>query len=94
LKNIRTKDGEPVVADQSARETDQDWREGRQPRALCDLPTRRGRGVAADVPGDLVTDRPVAGAAGTSVTGRERQMLETTTAEVCPDGGQATSSSV
>jgi hypothetical protein len=51
----------------------------------------RGRGAAADVPGDPVADRPAAGAAGTSVTGRWGQMRQM--AEVRLDEGKATSSS-
>ena len=43
-----------MVADEPAREADQDRREGRQPRALRDIPAGRGRGVATDVRGNLV----------------------------------------
>jgi hypothetical protein len=57
-----------VVADQLAREADQDRRQGRQPRPVCDLPDGRGRGAAADVPGNPVADRPAAGTAGAGMT--------------------------
>jgi hypothetical protein len=39
----------PVVADQLAREADQDRREGRQPRTLRHVPDGRGGGTATDV---------------------------------------------
>jgi hypothetical protein len=48
---------------------------------------RRGRGAAADVPGNPVADRPAAGAAGTGITGRSGQIRRTTTAEVCLNEG-------
>src|SRR5713226_6417335 len=59
-----------VVADQPARETDQDRREGRQPRALRDLPNGRGRGVAADARRHPVADRAAAGTTRARVTSR------------------------
>ena len=49
------------------------------------LPDGRGRGAAADVPGNPVADRPAASAAGTGMTGRSGQIRQTTTAEVCLD---------
>jgi Transposase DDE domain group 1 len=49
-----------VVADQPAREADQDRRQGPQPRPLRHLPIDRGLSVAADVCGNLVADWPVA----------------------------------
>jgi hypothetical protein len=52
-----------VVADQPAREADQDRRQGRQPRSLRHLPNGGGRSVASDVPGNPVADRPAAGTA-------------------------------
>src|SRR5262249_39751295 len=42
-------DGAAMVADQPAREADQDRREGRRPRPLRDLPDGRGRRVTAHV---------------------------------------------
>ena len=42
-------DGGAVVADQPAREADQDRRQGRQPRPLRHVPDGRGCGVATDV---------------------------------------------
>ena len=59
-----------MVADQPAREADQDRREGRQPRPLRYLPDGRGRGAATDVPGHPVADRPAASsaAAGSSAS--------------------------
>jgi hypothetical protein len=65
-----------VVADQSARETDQDRRQGRQPWALCDLPDGLGRRIATDVRRHCVADRPVAGTARIRMTraGRLQQV--------------------
>src|SRR6202049_3996757 len=82
-------DGGAVVADQLAREADQDRRQGRQPRPVCDLPDGRGRGAAADVPGNPVADRPAAGTAGRRHDERWRQMQQTTAAEVRLDAGRA-----
>src|SRR5580692_6165239 len=59
--------GGGVVADQPAREVNQDRREGRQPWPLRHLPDGRGRGATTDVPGNPVADRPVAGAARASM---------------------------
>jgi hypothetical protein len=71
-----THDGRAVVADQSARETDQDRRQGRQPWALCDLPDGLGRRIATDVRRHCVADRPVAGTARIRMTraGRLQQV--------------------
>src|SRR5712671_2543027 len=44
--------GGAVVADQPAREADQDRREGRPPRPLRHIPNGRGRGAATDVSGN------------------------------------------
>src|SRR5271165_4009809 len=66
-------DGGAVVADQPAREADQDRCQGREPRPLHHLPDGRGGSAAADVPGDSVAHRPPA-AAGSRMTGRSGQM--------------------
>jgi hypothetical protein len=58
-----------VLADQPAREANQDRREGRQPWPLRHLPDGRGRGATTDVPGTPVADRPVAGTARASMRG-------------------------
>jgi hypothetical protein len=58
-----------VVADQPAREADQDRRQGREPRSLRYVPDGRGRGAAADAPRHPTADRPTAGAACASVRG-------------------------
>src|ERR1700716_4164305 len=71
-----------VVADQPARQADQDRREGRQPRALCYVPNGRGRGAETDVPGNPLAHRAAAVTASTSMTGRLGQMRQTTTAEM------------
>jgi hypothetical protein len=84
-------DGGAVVADQLAREADQDRRQGREPRPLHDLSDGRGRGAATDVPGDPGVDRPTAGAARTSVTGRSGQMRQPTTAKLRLDEHKAAS---
>src|SRR5271170_96094 len=83
-----TRSDQGLVADQLEGKADQDWREGRQPWALTDLPTSRGRGVAADVRGYPVADRPVADTTRPGMTGRRSQMRQTTTAEVRLDGGK------
>jgi hypothetical protein len=62
-----------------------------QPRPLRHVPDSRGRGAPADVPRNPVAHRPVAGAAGASMTGRSGQTRQTTTAEVRLDQGKATS---
>src|SRR5438132_7865869 len=59
-----------VVADQLAGEADQDRRQGGQPRALRYVSDGRGRGVATDVPGNSVADRPAPNIARPSMTGR------------------------
>jgi hypothetical protein len=58
-----------MVTDEPAGGADQDWREGRQPWPLRDVPINRGRGVAADFQGNLDAHRPVTGAPRTSVRG-------------------------
>ena len=68
--NLR-RGGRAVVADQPAREADQDRRQGRQPRPLRRLPIGRGLGVASDVCGNLVADWAVARPARASVSGGE-----------------------
>ena len=59
---------ESVVADQPAREADQNRREGRQSRPIRHVPARRGRGAAPDVRRNPVADRPAAGTARASMT--------------------------
>ncbi len=59
-----------VVADQLAGEADQDWRQGGQPRALRYVSDGRGRGVATDVAGNSVADRPAPNTARPTMTGR------------------------
>jgi hypothetical protein len=63
------KDSAVVVADQPAREADQDRREGGEPWQVRDLPDRRGRGIATDVRGHPVADRPATGTARASMSG-------------------------
>jgi hypothetical protein len=62
-------DGGAMVADKPTREAYHDRRQGRQPRALRDLPTGRGRGVATDVHSHPVSDRPAAGGARAGMRG-------------------------
>jgi hypothetical protein len=52
------KDREAVVADQLAREADQDRREGCLPRSLHHFPAGRNRGVTTDVRQYPVADHP------------------------------------
>ena len=75
-------DGATVVADQPAREADQDRRQGRQPRALRHVPDGRGRSLAADVRRHPVADRPAASDARLGMRDRRHQMRQATTAEV------------
>ncbi len=56
--------------------------QGRQPWPLRDVPNGRRRGVAADVRGNPVSDRPAAGPTRASESGRWGQMRQTTTGEV------------
>ena len=79
------KGGGAVVADQPSRETDQDRRQGCSPRALRQVPAGRGRGVAADVRGHPVTDRPAARTTRARMRSQRHQMRQATTAEVCLD---------
>lgn len=65
---------ETVVGNQPTGEADQDRRQGGQPRPLRYVSDGRGRGAPADVPGNFVAYRPVAGAARASVTGRLGQI--------------------
>ena len=58
-----------VIADQPAREADQNRREGRQPRTLRHVPDGRGRGTATDVCRHSVVDRSAPRAARTGMTG-------------------------
>jgi hypothetical protein len=72
-----------------ARKADQHRRQGRQPWPIRHLPNGQGRGVAEDIRGNPVADRPAAGTAQASMTGRSGQMQQTTTAEVRLDEGKA-----
>jgi hypothetical protein len=56
-----------LLADQPAREANQDRRKGRHPWPLRHLPDGRGRGATTDVSGNPVADRPVAGTARASM---------------------------
>jgi hypothetical protein len=76
-----------VVADQPQGEADQDRREGRQPRPLCDLPDGRGRGTATDVRRDPVADRPPARAVSTGM--RASGQMQQTTPEVRPNASRS-----
>jgi hypothetical protein len=55
--------------------TDQDWREGRQPRTLRRLPDGRGGHSAANVPGDFAADRRTAAAASACVDVRRSMVM-------------------
>src|SRR5215472_15501248 len=77
--------GGAVVADQPAREADQDRCQGRQPRPLRDLPDGRNRGATADVRRHPVADRPAAGTTCASMREQKDQMRHATTAKVCLD---------
>ena len=58
-----------MVTDEPAGEADQDWRKGRQPWPLRDLPGGRGRSVAAHVQAHRDAYCPASGAARISVRG-------------------------
>src|SRR6516162_11266638 len=77
--------GGAVVADQPAREADQDRREGCEPRPLRHLPNGRNRGATADVRRYPVADRPTAGTACASMSEQRDQMRQATSAKVCLD---------
>jgi len=62
-----------MVADQPAREADQDRREGSELWQVRDLPDGRGRGAATDVRRYPVLDRPFAGTTRPSIRGHEEQ---------------------
>jgi hypothetical protein len=80
--------GADVVADQLAREADQDRRQGGQPWPLRDVPSGRGRSSAADVRGYPDADCPAAGAVRTGMKGRRDRMRQMTRAEVRLDHGK------
>jgi Transposase DDE domain group 1 len=61
--------GGALVANQPAREADQDRCEGRRPWPVRDLPDGRGRGVAKDVRRHPVVDRPAVGTARAGMSG-------------------------
>ena len=63
------KGGGAMVTDEPMGEADQDWREGRQPWQLRDVPDGRGRRFAAHVQGHPDAYCPASGAANTSVRG-------------------------
>jgi hypothetical protein len=81
--------GRAVVADQSAREADQDRRKGRQPWPLRDVPDGRGRGIGADVRRHPIADRPAAGTAYARMRGQRDQVPPATTAELRLDAAAA-----
>ena len=61
-----------LVANEPEGETDQDRREGRQPRTLCRLSDGRGRHPTANVPGDFAVDCGTTAAVTTSARVRRR----------------------
>jgi Transposase DDE domain group 1 len=63
--------GGAMVTDEPAGEADQDWRKGRQPWPLRDVPDGRGRRVAAHVQGHPDAYCSASGAARTRVRGAE-----------------------
>jgi len=66
---------EGLVADEPEGETDQDRREGRQPRPLCRLSDGRGRHPTADAPGDFTADCGTTAAATTSASVRGAMVM-------------------
>src|SRR5262249_42290138 len=59
-----------LVTDESEGKTDQDRREGGEPRPLCYLPDGRGRHRTANVPRDFAAHRGATAAATTSASVR------------------------
>ena len=78
----RCPDGAAMVADQPAREADQDRCEDRQPWALCHVSAGRGCGTAADVRRHSVADCPPASTARAGMRDQCRQTLQAATAEM------------
>ena len=73
------------VADQLAREANQDRRQDHKPRPLCHFPNGRNRGATVDVRRHPVADRPAAGTTCASMREQRDQMRQATTAKVCLD---------
>ena len=67
--------------------------EDHEPRPVRHLSDGRGRGAAADVPGNSAADRPAAGATSASVIGKWARIRQTETAEVRLDQGRTARSS-
>src|SRR5207253_10712627 len=82
-------DGGAMVADQLAREADQDRRQGREPRPLHDLSDGRGRGFATDVRRHPVADRQAPGTTRARMRGAWSDVRQATTAEVRLDAGKS-----
>ena len=81
------------AAGSPTRAPDQNRREDRPPRVLCHVPIGRGRSAATDVRRHSVTDCPITRATCTGMRGQQGQTWQRTRVELCPDGGQAMSSS-
>jgi hypothetical protein len=70
LRTLATPKDQGLVTDESEGKTDQDRREGGEPRPLCYLPDGRGRHRTANVPGDFAAHRGATAAATTSASVR------------------------
>ena len=79
---------EIVIADQPAREADQDRPEGCEPRPVRHVPDGPGRVVLADVPGNPARLSPGCGHRPRQHEKRGDQMRQTTTAKVRLDAGK------
>src|SRR3954466_6970617 len=71
-----------MVADQPARKADQNWREGRQPWPIRNIPTGRSCGLARDVHRNPFADCPAASSARAGMRDQRWQTLQSATAEV------------
>jgi len=71
MRTLAARGGGGAVADQPAREADQDRREGGEAWPLRALPDGQGRSLATDVRRNPVLDRPVAGTICAGVRARE-----------------------
>src|SRR5271165_424782 len=81
-----------LVADESEGKTDQDRREGGEPRSLCRLSDGRGRHPTADVPGDFAADCGTTAAATTSASVRRPlgyAYSSNRTGGVCPNANES-----
>src|SRR3954453_644447 len=71
-----------MVADQPARKADQNWREGRQPWPIRNIPTGRSCGLARDVHRNPFADCPAASSDRAGMREQRLKTVQSVTAEV------------